>query len=356
VGRFPRGTEDSFDAAASHRLAEDLDAAVALGAPAVEEATGLVVPSQPVARVVDRAAWVHRNVAAFEQLLEPALRRLEERQVERRANGLVARLGIRLPEGIERTASGLASTASGAQLGLLLAWMSTKVLGQYEVLVAPEEDEILFVGPNLVEIERRHGFPPRAFRTWVALHELAHRAQFRGVPWLRSHFLELTRAALELVQPDLADLANALRQALERARRGESLLGPLGVLGLFAGPERMEVLERVQALMSLLEGHGDVVMERCAKALVPEAGWFAEVVANRRRAGGLARLAREATGLSVKLRQYDMGARFVAEVERQGGPALLNRLWEGPEWLPSMAEVLEPTRWVERVRGQASRP
>ena len=88
----------------------------------------------------------------------------------------------------------VAQKVAGAEVGALLGWMSTRVLGQYDLLVvedeSPEDQDIVYyVGPNVLALEKRFAFPPREFRLWLALHEVTHRAQFTGIPWLRTHYL-----------------------------------------------------------------------------------------------------------------------------------------------------------------------
>ncbi|HZU79974.1 MAG TPA: zinc-dependent metalloprotease, partial [Acidimicrobiales bacterium] len=145
-------------------------------------------------------------------------------------------------------------------------------------------------------------------------------------------------------------LMETVRRAAEAARRGENPLQDAGILGLVAPPEQLQVINRIQALMSLLEGHGDVTMSRAGAGEVPDAGRFARVLQERRsRAGFPARLLQQLLGIEAKLKQYAMGERFIGEVEASAGPELLRRVWEGPDMLPTLEEIRDPKLWVARV-------
>jgi coenzyme F420 biosynthesis associated uncharacterized protein len=231
--------------------------------------------------------------------------------------------------------------------------MATRVLGQYDLLLTEGDDTgdvVSYVGPNIVALERRHGFPPKQFRLWIALHEVTHRCQFTAVPWLRPHFLSLVDQALAGMNPDPRRMLETVRRAAQAARAGKNPLEDAGLLGLVAPPEQLAVIARIQAMMSLLEGHGDVTMGRAGAAELPAAGRFAKVLQERRaKAGFPARVLQQLLGIEAKLKQYALGERFIAVVEAAGGPALLARVWEGPEMLPTMEEIRDPARWVERA-------
>ena len=313
----------------------------------VAAATGLRAPTPARARVTDRAGWVRANVASIQRLVGPTLVKFEAQRSAASGPAALARL---LPGPL----AGAGRALSGAQLGLVLAWMSTRVLGQYDLLVtedsADDQDLVYYVGPNVVDLETRYGFEPRQFRLWLALHEVTHRCQFTAVPWLRDHFVALVDQGLEPAAADPRRLAEAVRRAADEVLAGRSPLNDAGVLGLVATPDQLDALQRIQALMSLLEGHGDVTMDRAGAEAVPGAARFSAVLRERRRqVHGPARLLQKILGLEAKLRQYAEGEKFVNEVEEAGGPDLFNRVWRGPEWLPSLAEIRNPADWVSRV-------
>lgn len=307
----------------------------------VEAETGFTSSAgQARARVVDRNAWVRANLASYERLLRPVLRRLDD-----------ATAG---------PAGELSGKIAAVELGGLLGWMSTRVLGQYDLLVLEEEDPedqdlVYYVGPNILSLEKRHGFPPAEFRLWVALHEVTHRTQFTGVPWLRPYFLGLVEELMGAAQPDPTRILTAVGRLAEAARTRTNPLADGGVVALFATSEQRDAMERVGGLMSLLEGHGDVTMDRAAVDQVPSAERFARVLRTRRKEMNLAaKLLQRLIGLEAKLAQYEQGERFIAAVEDVGGPALLNRAFERPENLPTLVEIRDPASWLRRVGDDAS--
>ncbi|MHB8681349.1 MAG: zinc-dependent metalloprotease [Acidimicrobiales bacterium] len=341
-GKAPLGPSlPVLDDDAWTRLRDDFAEFTARAEDLVVAETGLRPDSGPPrAQVVDRVQWAQRNISSFRRLLEPVLAQVEG------AGSLPGPLGT------------AARTTAGAQLGLVLGWMATRVLGQYDLLLAEGDDTgdvVSYVGPNIVAMERHHGFAPRQFRLWIALHEVTHRCQFTAVPWLRPHFLSLVDQTLSSMSPDPRRLADTLRRAARAAREGKNPLEDAGVLGLVAPPEQLEVIARIQAMMSLLEGHGDVTMSRAAGNEIPDAPRFARTLHERRaRASFPARVLQQLLGIEAKLKQYAMGERFIAEVEEAGGPALLARVWEGPEMLPTMEEMRAPAKWVVRAGGRAT--
>ena len=237
--------------------------------------------------------------------------------------------------------------------------MSSRVLGQYDLLIIEDEnpedqDIVYYVGPNVMALERKHGFPPDEFRLWLALHEVTHRAQFTGVPWLREHFLGLVGETLDAVDPDPKVLKQAVERIIEARKNGEDALADGGLPALLATPEQQVVLNKISGMMSLLEGHGDVTMDRAGADRIPSAEHFSATLrARRNSARGLSRIFQKVIGIEAKLNQYQAGEKFIAAVEEVGGPELVNRAWEGPENLPSMDEIKAPQLWIDRMSTDA---
>jgi coenzyme F420 biosynthesis associated uncharacterized protein len=313
----------------------------------VEAETGLRSLAGPArARVTDQVGWVRANVASFRRLIQPVAEKLSA------AMDKPAHLGpvpLQLPVTVSRR-------MAGAQVGLLLGWMSTRVLGQYDQLITEDEDPadqdlVYYVGPNILALERRYGFPPREFRLWIALHEVTHRAQFTGVPWMREHFLTLVNSTLGSVDPDPKRLLDALRRSADAIRAGHNPLDEGGLLTLLATPEQFVAIQQIGGLMSLLEGHGDVTMDRAGADAIPNAPNFSRVLRERRQRRGAGRILTSLVGLDAKMRQYEQGEQFIASVEGAGGPDLFAKVWRGPEWLPSLPEIREPDRWITRAGG-----
>ena len=322
-------------------LAPDFEELTAEAEALVTEETGLVPPSPARARVVDRADWVHANVASFRRLLAP----------------LTDRLGDRLPStGLAATAT---RTVTAVELGTMLGWMSTRVLGQYDLLLVEGEDEehqdlVYYVGPNVLALEKRFAFPPREFRLWLALHEVTHRAQFTGVPWLRPHFLSLVQRSLDAVDPDPKRFVDALGRVVEDMRSGRNPLDEGGIAALLAGPEQRDLFGRIGGMMSLLEGHGDVTMDRAGADQIPNAERFGQVLRqHRQQLNPATKFLQKLIGLEAKMKQYEQGEQFIEAVESVGGTALLDRAWETPEHLPLLTEIRNPDAWIDRIRATA---
>jgi coenzyme F420 biosynthesis associated uncharacterized protein len=308
----------------------------------VSEATGLhSAHGAARARVTDRTEWAVANVRSMERLVGPALAKIQESGAGKKAGKSTLTAG---------------RVMSGTQLGLMLAYMSTRVLGQYDLLIRdeqPEEQDIVYyVGPNVVAMEERHGFVASQFRLWLALHEVTHRMQFTAVPWLRDHFVNLVGELLEPLHTDPSGLTDTLRRVMVEVRSGKNPLEESGVIGMLATPEQRLALSKISGMMSLLEGHGDVTMDRAGAAEVPGAATFSKVLHERRaNARGFTKLMSRLLGLEAKMRQYAEGEQFVESVEAAGGPELLARVWRGPEWLPTLAEIRSPGEWVARAGG-----
>jgi coenzyme F420 biosynthesis associated uncharacterized protein len=340
AGRVARHQE-AFTDYERRSLETDFAELTPLAEELVEAETGLRSLAGPArARVTDRTEWVGANVASFRRLLRPVIDKLGARM---EGSGHWSPLPASISQNL-----------AGTEMGLLLGWMSTRVLGQYDQLIIEDEnpddqDIVYYVGPNILAIERKHAFDPREFRLWLALHEVTHRAQFTGVPWMRGHFLSLVERTMDGFDPDPKQILNALRRSAESIRSGQNPLEEGGIITLLAGPEQYQAIQEIGGMMSLLEGHGDITMDRAGAERIPSAARFSEVLRQRRRQHGLAKIFSMLIGLDAKLRQYEQGEKFIERVEQAGGPGLLARVWESPAWLPSWSEIRDPDRWVNRA-------
>ncbi len=289
--------------------------------------------AHPPVRVVDRRDWAAVNIAGLRHVINPLVNQI---------------LGDKEPGGL---ASAVGSRVTGVQAGSVLAYLSGRVLGQYEVFSA-DPGALLLVAPNIVEVERKLQATPADFRLWVCLHEVTHRTQFTAVPWLRGHFLGEVSA--------FVDASQAGDQVLDRLRRGVASLADAvrnpqsrtSVLDLVQTPGQKAVLDRLTAMMTVLEGHAEFVMDGVGPAVVPTVDQIRERF-NQRREGGnpIEKVLRRLLGVEVKMRQYAEGRKFVHAVVERVGMDGFNRIWDSPLTMPRLAELADPDAWVARVHG-----
>jgi coenzyme F420 biosynthesis associated uncharacterized protein len=301
----------------------------------VLEFTGLrpAVTHAPV-RVVDRKDWASVNITGLRQVITPLVAKLSG---EREPSSFTSVVGSRV---------------TGVQAGTVLAYLSGKVLGQFEVF-ASDPGTLLLVAPNIVETERRLDAEPHDFRLWVCLHEVTHRTQFTAVPWLRGHFLGEVRAFVDASQAGGEQIVDRLRHGV--AALADAVRNPdsrASVLDLVQTPAQAAVLERLTAVMTLLEGHAEFVMDGVGPEVVPTVEEIRSRF-NQRREGGnpIERALRRLLGIDVKLRQYAEGRKFVHAVVERVGMDGFNRVWDSPLTLPYVSELSDPDAWVARVHG-----
>lgn len=302
----------------------------------VADCTGLKAPGNaPQAQVVDRKEWIASNVDSFAYLTAP----LADRVQERGEAGLIDEVG---------------SKATAVQLGAALGWMSGKVLGQYEALVAPGKDpRLLLNAPTMLSVADELEVDQRDFFLWVCLHEETHRLQFSAVPWM-SGYMQSEIATL-VVSADLSTSA-ALGQFTAVARKLAEVLRGKGdmteLAKAVAGPGGAKAFDALLALMTLLEGHADVVMDAVGPEVVPSVSQIRERFNERRTNPRLVDgVMRRALGMDGKLKQYSEGAAFVQTVIDLVGMESFNKVWESPETLPTRSEIQNPDEWVTRVLG-----
>ncbi|MHB8262998.1 MAG: zinc-dependent metalloprotease [Acidimicrobiales bacterium] len=334
----------------------------------VVEHTGLVpfTTGEPCFEVVDRQQWSERNLRTFRTILDRAFEnnpatvsgddgRSSDTGESGNSRGIMGSM-----------LSGPSSWITGSELGIMIGWLSYRVLGQYDIFVgSPHQGigtetvavpgSVYYVGPNILSMHRKYGFDLYPFGLWIALHETTHRCQLEGVPWLKPYLLDIIDNLLsQLVVPDPDRIAAALRRASSGASSGATsprkLLAQGGLVTLLADDAQLADLRKLQAAMSLLEGHGDVVMDDAAVDIREDAAVFSKVLKERRRSGGIImRFFQELLGINAKLLQYEKGAVFLRELQRTGGQNILSRLWEEPANLPSLDELEDPALWMDRM-------
>ncbi len=308
--------------------------------PALSSALGTPLPGVVErSAVVDRTGWVHANIGSFASLIG----KLEADLLDQ---------VIPVGGGLAKAAMALANRwVTNRQLGFLLGFMGTRVLGQYDLALLSMEatpGRLLFVEENIRGTARALGVPIGPFRTWIALHETTHAFEFEAHPWLRPYLAERLERQLSLFGSDARGIGREAARGIGRALRGQS--NGEHWMEQLMGPEQRALFRETQAVMSLLEGFSDYVMDEVGRDLVPDveriSARFHERRSNRT---PFERAVLRLTGMDLKLEQYKKGEQFVRAIARLGGPAALARLWDGPETLPRPAEIAAPEQWVARV-------
>lgn len=308
----------------------------------VQDVTGLTVPSStaPVL-VVDRPGWIQANADAFRTIMEPLNVKAAERL---RATGKA-----------DSTMASVGSRVSGAEVGALLSYLAPKVLGQFDPFHQGLPDEpggrLMLVAPNVVQVERELDLDPSDFRLWVCLHEETHRVQFTAVEWLRDYLNSQVEQIVSATDLEPSAVLEMIKNAISKI--GEAIGGntDISIIDLVQTPAQRATVERITAVMSLLEGHADVVMDSVGPEVVPSVETIRKRFNVRRQSQGLDRLVRKLLGLDAKMRQYRDGAKFCRHVIDAVGMDGFNKVWTGPETLPTAAEIIDPSVWVARVHG-----
>lgn len=317
----------------------------------VRDYTRLNAASDPApATVVDRPGWISANVDGFRVVLEPLME-----QLSRRRGGGGGLLGGGAGAVVMQA---VGARVTGMQVGALLAYMAARVLGQYELFLPPDPSgraptgRLTLVAPNIVHVEQELGVDTRDFRLWVCLHEETHRAQFTGVPWLRAYVQEQMTAFLLASDLDPGAMLDRLRESvdavIDAARGGDSTL-----IDAIQSPEQREILDRLTAVMTLVEGHGDFVMDAVGPEVVPSVAEIRSRFQGRRDGGGrVDKTIRRLLGIDLKMKQYAEGSRFVRRVVAETGIEGFNKVWDSAATLPTHDEIKEPAAWIARVGGR----
>jgi coenzyme F420 biosynthesis associated uncharacterized protein len=292
----------------------------------------------PAPELLSREEWAAVNLETLAALLDPVAERLEGRMEFAGPLAGVLKAG--------------ASATLAAEVGLVMGYLSTRVLGQYDVSLLSGEapPRLLFVAPNLRKAVRDLEVEADPFHRWICAHELTHVFQFQGVPWLREHMRGMVREYLSTVDvrieggaagglPSMPDFG----QLVERFREG-------GLAALVQTREQRALMARIQAAMAVVEGYSEHVMDEIARDVIPDHEKLRSAMDARRRSRSAPqRIVERLLGFDIKLRQYELGKRFCDAVADSAGIEGLNRVWESPEALPTTEELEAPEAWLERL-------
>jgi coenzyme F420 biosynthesis associated uncharacterized protein len=319
----------------------DYRSIVAQAQSAVADYTGERLPRDlDAVYVYDRAEWLDTNINNFRWLLEP-LERLNQQSIQSGVFGA-------------RLTAWAGQLVLSAQMGLLLGYLARRVLGQYDLAVLGKGPvhggRLYFVEPNIALAHQQLGVDGFQFRRWIALHETTHAFEFEAHPWLREHLNDLLARYFDSLSNYLTGRAHEGGNMLSRLLLG--LANSQHLVELVMTPEQRTLFRHLQAMMCLIEGYSNHVMNQVGQKMLPDYERIQRRFSQRNRRRGLAeQLFAKITGLEVKRQQYEAGQRFVDEVVRQRGIPFMNKVWDRAENLPTLDEIRNPAAWIRRMDG-----
>lgn len=338
--------EATLTASERARLDDEYFELVQRTIPLVAAHTGTQLP-MPLEQIYafDRVDWINANIQAFRHMFEP----IEKLDLFSRPDA---------PRAVNVLWSGLNQTVVSAELGILLGYLARRVLGQYDLALLGREPmetsgKLYFVQPNIRNTERTLGVPPEQFRLWLALHETTHAFEFEAFPWVRQHMNSMIEEYFTFLTQDIEYLKRGLRgvKALwDRARTSDTRGDSSSWIELVMTPEQRRLFSNMQATMAVIEGYSNYIMNAVGRDLMPDFSLIANRFERRQRQRSNAeQLFIRLTGLDMKMEQYRLGEAFINEVVRQRGHEMAKRVWEGPNMLPTLAELRQPDVWIARI-------
>jgi putative hydrolase len=301
----------------------------------INEVTPLDLSNAPDAVPIDRATWASRNLQSYRYLVEPLAEKMAA------AGGGSSLEGMMVP---------LGPAILGAQMGIMVGFLSHRILGQFDIgLPTAEANDLFLVVPNVEAFALDNNLDPRQVRLWVALHEVTHQAEF-AEPWTRSEFVSLIARYLDGLELDPTSLTEKLQGFTDPEQMESMFSDPAGLAGLITTPEQQPILESIQAFMAVMEGYADYLMDRAAPKMLPDLDRMREAMTRRRAEPSQGEeIINRMLGLDLKQEQYRLGAEFCLEVARRWGEDALDQMWQGPDALPSLAELGDPVAWAARM-------
>lgn len=310
--------------------------------PVITETMGrdLPVPLDKI-KAFTRSEWIDANISNFAQLFEHIEVIYHKVQPQQNVGTLVM--------------GEMSQTVLSSQLGILMGYLAKRVLGQYDLSLLGKEavttGQLYFVEPNINGVVAELGLDPHDFRLWIALHETTHAYEFEAYPWVREYFNSLLEEYFDYVSDDLVKYGSglgSLSALIERTRSNMSS-GDSWIESVMS-PEQRNLFNRLQALMSIVEGYSNFIMNSVGERLLPSYQTIKERVEQRAaRRGTAEKLFIRITGLALKMEQYRMGETFINAVVAKRGVEFANRVWEGPDKLPTLEELRDPDQWISRV-------
>ena len=310
--------------------------------PLITAEMGRALPA-PVDKIdaFTRTEWIDANIAQFEKLfgvLENIYKSVQKPNT----------LGTAV---MGEVSQGLLST----QMGALLGYLARRVLGQYDLSLLGKEEvsagRLYFVEPNIAGVQAELGLNAEDFRLWIALHETTHAYEFEAYPWVREYFNSVLEEYFALLSDDLVQFGtgvSGLRGMVDRVRSNITT-GDNWVESVMS-PEQRALFSKLQALMSIIEGYSNYIMNAVGERLLPSYHMIKDRIEQRaNNRSQIEKLFIKITGLALKMEQYRLGETFINEVVASRGIETANRIWEGPEFLPTLEELRNPQDWIART-------
>jgi coenzyme F420 biosynthesis associated uncharacterized protein len=318
--------------------------------PIVSEYTGTSLPSDTERTFAfDRVDWINANLEGFQRMFEP----IEALDTGSRGKNVVS-----------KAFNGLNQVAISYEVGLLLGYMARRVLGQYDLALLGREPvasngKLYYVEPNIRGIEKKLGLPKDDFRMWLALHETTHAFEFEAHPWVRMHFNGLLDRYMHFLKQDTEFLKQGIDGLKVFAKRVTERNTPRGSssgswMEALMDDEQRSLFSEMQALMSVIEGYSNHVMNAVGKDLLPNYEMISRKFEQRQRQRSQAdQLFARLTGLDVKMEQYRQGEEFIDAVVAERGHGFAHRVWDKPQNLPTMKEIRQPKLWIDRIDAES---
>ena len=314
-------------------LAEEYQDLARLAELQVTSASGLTITEALTAQPVDRRTWVDENLQSFRYLVEPLSAKL--------AGDLSSSQPFLQP---------LAPALLGMQMGVMIGFLSTRILGQFDIgMPSADAKALYFVVPNIEDFASSNHLDAKQVRLWIALHEVTHHAEF-SVPWVRPQFLDMVSTYIGGLDLQSERFTERFESITDPSQMQSLFDDPAGLAGWIGEPSDREALDQIQAFMAFIEGYAEYIMDVAAPQLLPDLDRMRSAVHERRNEPSESEQAlNRLLGLELKQEQYELGAEFCRDVARRWGGTKLAKVWEDPANLPSLSELADSTAWAARV-------
>lgn len=332
----------------------------------ITEATGLTVPTDGrgiSVAAVTRGQWVDATLDAYRPLFEKLTNSLgavmREQLAEVEPDELEA-MGVTFGAASPRAfLDGLARMLGPAMLSMMagstVGHLGRRAFGSYLLPIPrPAGEPVLVVIGSVDEFGESWSIPADDLRLAVCLEELAHRAVL-GVPHVRARIEELLAAHASAFTADAAGIEDRLAHLDPTSAEGmaslqDLLSDPDVVLGAIRSPAQEALLPRLDAVITVVEGYVDHVLDLVGSRLLGSFSQLAEALRRRRvETDQASRFVERLFGLELTQRTLDRGAAFIDGVVERAGEEVLGQLWTDESQLPTATEIDAPGLWLARI-------